>query len=207
MPPDKFTREVLAPLRQDMEKELEEVGLKHGVYFSFKSISFSSSEASTRLVLRLRNGSQVTSSKELEEQQRSEKMRADFALNCRSFGLSESRLGQPFVVAGKTYTLIGSNSRSQYPIIGRTASGVLYKFTIAQVGTAPHREDDIIMKDIYSAYMHLQPEVLSGDGEAPRSSVDREQRRLNAQLRKLFSEIGRTVSEDAAFDWAAERHL
>lgn len=204
-----FTRDSISPLRQEVEKALEEVGKKHGVYFSFGSISFSSATASTRLAIYLRT-EDTSSTKEFEQQLRTKKMSDDFLLNCKSFGMDPSLIGQPFSVGRKSYTLLGSNARSQYPIIGLSKSGAMYKFSLEQVlsksvATSQRRGEEAIMKDIYSVYVHMSSENITGDGERSRSEVTRLEARYRAELKKLIEEIRRPVSEDQAYDWASSR--
>jgi len=61
------------------------------------------------------------------------------------------------------------------------------------------RPDAEVMKDILRVYCNLSPENLSCDGELPMSQVRRRAASLRAELKRLFQEIGRTVSEDEAY--------
>lgn len=64
---------------------------------------------------------------------------------------------------------------------------------------ATKRADRAILSDIATVYGQLSPENLTCDGELPRSQVRRKAASLNRQLRELFREIGRTVSEEEAW--------
>lgn len=66
----------------------------------------------------------------------------------------------------------------------------------------PPRSEDEIMEGFLDAYIGLSPENLSGDGELPRSSVQRKYRELQLELRALTKEFGRFVTETEAYDWA-----
>lgn len=52
------------------------------------------------------------------------------------------------------------------------------------------------MKDIGYCYGGLSPENLCCDGEASLVHIRRTAARLKRQLRALFTELGRTVTED-----------
>lgn len=65
--------------------------------------------------------------------------------------------------------------------------------------TTAKRPDAEIMRDILDAYCSLSPENLSCDGECSRSEVNRRAASLRADLRRLFAEIGREVTESEAY--------
>lgn len=69
----------------------------------------------------------------------------------------------------------------------------------APVAPKAKRPDAEIMKDILGVYCSLSPENLSCDGELSRSRVIQRAASLRAQLRALFTEIGRTVTESEAY--------
>lgn len=64
------------------------------------------------------------------------------------------------------------------------------------------RSEDEIMGDIMGCYNGLSPENLWCDGEASPSQARATERHLNAKLRECFRELGRTVNESEAWDWA-----
>lgn len=64
---------------------------------------------------------------------------------------------------------------------------------------AEKRPDAQIMLDIRRCYTGLSPEYLFADGERSRSAAMRLKGRLNAELARLFRELGRKVTEDEAY--------
>ena len=62
------------------------------------------------------------------------------------------------------------------------------------------RSEKAIMNDIVDTYCALSPENLTCDGELPIKEVNKKHAALQTKLRKLFKELGREVSEMAAFD-------
>lgn len=67
------------------------------------------------------------------------------------------------------------------------------------------RSEEVILREIGGCYGALSPENLSCDGEASKSYMARVHAQVKSQLSKLFKELGRTVSEDQYYDWAAEQ--
>lgn len=63
------------------------------------------------------------------------------------------------------------------------------------------RSEDAIMLDIYETWSALSPENLTMDGERPAWQARRLGAQLNRKLRALFSELGRRVSEEEAYDF------
>ncbi len=59
-------------------------------------------------------------------------------------------------------------------------------------------EYDILL-DIQRVYTSLSPENLTCDGELPPAAITAKRWGLQQELRNLFVEIGRYVSEDEAF--------
>jgi hypothetical protein len=116
----------------------------------------------------------------------------------------------PFRQGTRTYKIAGLRpSRPAYPVIViREPDGKRFKFTVSMVlgglGIMPaKRPESVILEEIKNCYAGLSPENLACDGEAPRSWSNKERARLNRQLRSLFNELGRRVSEEQAFGWAA----
>ena len=66
------------------------------------------------------------------------------------------------------------------------------------------RSESEIMNDILSCYGDLSPENLSADGERSHADTFRRSRELHTQLDACFKELGRVVTEAAAYDWAHE---
>jgi hypothetical protein len=69
----------------------------------------------------------------------------------------------------------------------------------ARRSPAPKRAEATVLDEIRNVYGQLSPENVSCDGELPRSEVARRVAALNRQLRALFAELGRPVSESEAF--------
>lgn len=63
------------------------------------------------------------------------------------------------------------------------------------------RKESEIMREIFGVYVELEPENLEWDGERPEPEVGRARKDLNRQLRSLFVELGREVSEEEAWAW------
>lgn len=67
---------------------------------------------------------------------------------------------------------------------------------------APKRPEKAIMGDILDVYGELSPENLCCDGELSLTAVRRKSRSLNGRLARLQRELGRKVSEEAAYRYA-----
>ena len=67
------------------------------------------------------------------------------------------------------------------------------------VAPAPKRDEAKILGDIAGVYGALSPENLHCDGEISRTAAMRKYRRLQRELRALFTELGREVSECESF--------
>jgi len=67
--------------------------------------------------------------------------------------------------------------------------------------TTGKRSEDAIQHDISCAYSSLEPECLSCDGELSRREEAVRYTALQAQLKALFAELGRAVSEDESWVW------
>lgn len=61
------------------------------------------------------------------------------------------------------------------------------------------RPEADVLRDILECYAGLSPENLTCDGELPRHMVVRRAAALRANLRSLFTEIGRQVTEGEAY--------
>lgn len=65
---------------------------------------------------------------------------------------------------------------------------------------ATKRADAAILNDINRVYSALSPENLTCDGELRGRAVQAKAFRLRGELKNLFRELGRTVSEDEAWE-------
>lgn len=71
--------------------------------------------------------------------------------------------------------------------------------TAAPAAPKAARPEAQIMREIQNCYCSLSPENLYCDGERSRTAAMRVARSLNAQLKSLFKELGREVSEDESY--------
>ncbi len=69
------------------------------------------------------------------------------------------------------------------------------------------RSEPAIMQDINNAYTWLSPENLTHDGELSPARVLKARRSIEADLERLFKELGRRVTEDEALDYCADRYV
>lgn len=69
---------------------------------------------------------------------------------------------------------------------------------------APKRDEVEILGDITRIYGALSPENLHCDGEISRTAAMRKYRRLQRELRALFTELGREVSEGESYAFLCE---
>ncbi len=68
------------------------------------------------------------------------------------------------------------------------------------------RPESAILDDIKGVYCQLSPENLTCDGELPKYLVQQKYSKLNRELKNLFKELGREVSEEEAYgDWGNGR--
>jgi hypothetical protein len=72
----------------------------------------------------------------------------------------------------------------------------------APVAPVAKRAESAIMADILNCYCELSPENLSCDGELSRTQTVNRARAIRVRLVNLFGEMGRHVTEDAAFAWS-----
>jgi len=70
---------------------------------------------------------------------------------------------------------------------------------VAATPATPKRTDAEILRDIAGVYSGLSPENLSCDGEASRAHIRFQRANLHRQLRALFTEIGREVTESETY--------
>lgn len=67
------------------------------------------------------------------------------------------------------------------------------------------REDKLIIQAILEVYGNLSPENLSCDGEASMAHMNRVRSECNRKLKGLFAALGRTVTEEEAYEWDRQR--
>jgi hypothetical protein len=63
--------------------------------------------------------------------------------------------------------------------------------------------DNLIMEAIVHCHSGLSPENLACDGEASRASMQRRGAELQRKLKGLCMALGRTITEEQAFEWSA----
>jgi len=100
----------------------------------------------------------------------------------------------------------GYNSRRpKFPVSFTDSKGRSMKATLglvigkANTGKRPEKE---IMADILNVYCGLSPENLHCDGEISVAQARVKERKLLAELKDLFKELGREVDEAEAYKYA-----
>ena len=63
-----------------------------------------------------------------------------------------------------------------------------------------------LMNLIVTCYSELSPENLWCDGEASPAQARATEKRVQAELKKLFKELGRTVGEQEAWNFCREQN-
>jgi hypothetical protein len=63
------------------------------------------------------------------------------------------------------------------------------------------RNEYFIREDILRCYYQLSPENLTCDGELNKTQIRAKHSKLNKELKSLFKEYGRMVSEEEALGW------
>ena len=116
----------------------------------------------------------------------------------------EKTRGRITKVNSKSYkvtTLESRGTRSQHSSGGswRVPHSLVWADGQSQA-KAPSRPEMDILKDISSVYGGLSPENLYCDGEISHSAAMVKYRRLNAQLKSLFKELGREVGEWESYE-------
>jgi hypothetical protein len=67
------------------------------------------------------------------------------------------------------------------------------------------RNEYFIREDILRCYLQLSPENISCDGELNKTQIRAKQSRLYKELKYLFKEYGKIVSEDEAICWTQKK--
>jgi len=116
-----FTRKNLKEIRADIDEALVGVGEKYGIELSAKNASFTPNTCTFKLELGVVGSDGVTSSKEAES----------YKVNAGLFGLDPNWLGETFTANGKTFKVIGLNTRAKkYPVVVQeVGSDGRYKFS------------------------------------------------------------------------------
>ena len=94
-------------------------------------------------------------------------------------------------------------SRHKYPVLVEMR-GKIFKCPLTAVvrNLAKARDEKSIMEDIRKVYCNLSPENLSCDGEIPMRLIRRRREMYLKELKTLFTELGREVSESEAYQIA-----
>ena len=67
------------------------------------------------------------------------------------------------------------------------------------------RNEYFIREDILRCYSQLSPENLTRDGELNKTQIRAKQSKINKELKSLFKEYGRSVSEEEAISWTRKK--
>jgi hypothetical protein len=67
------------------------------------------------------------------------------------------------------------------------------------------RNEYFIREDILGCYLQLSPENISCDGKLNKTQIRAKQSRLYKELKYLFKEYGKIVSEDEAICWLQKK--
>ncbi len=67
------------------------------------------------------------------------------------------------------------------------------------------RNEYFIREDILRCYSQLSPENLTCDGELNKTQIRAKQSKINKELKSLFKECGRPVSEEEAISWTRKK--
>jgi hypothetical protein len=67
------------------------------------------------------------------------------------------------------------------------------------------RNEYFIREDILRCYAQLSHENLSCDGELNKTQIRAKMSKINKELKYLFKEYGRQISEEEALDWIRKK--
>jgi hypothetical protein len=67
------------------------------------------------------------------------------------------------------------------------------------------RNEYFIREDILSCYAQLSHENLSCDGELNKTQIRAKMSKINKELKYLFKEYGRQISEEEALHWIRKK--
>lgn len=111
-------REHLKLLRREMQEALNAVAAKNGISLHVGSISFS--HESAKIKVEAKSGNAVGKSR----------YALDFERHYAQFGFQSTDLQRTFSINGNTYFLEGLKpSASKFPVVGRSITGKLFKFS------------------------------------------------------------------------------
>jgi len=105
-------RSNIKDISQDMIAALQVVALKHGIQFTSKGCSFTSTSANFRIEAAVVGDGGVIETRE----------RTDFPLYAASYGLKPEWLDKSFVHGADTFTIIGLSTRKhKQPVLAKNA--------------------------------------------------------------------------------------
>lgn len=67
------------------------------------------------------------------------------------------------------------------------------------------RNEYFIREDILRCYSQLSPENISCDGELNKTQIRAKMSKINKELKYLFKEYGRQISEEEALGWIRKK--
>lgn len=104
---------------------------------------------------------------------------------------------------GREETVIFKNvipTGAKYVFAATNSNGTTYKYQLEAIKVnMPKRTEDEIMEDIRDVECQLSPEVLTCDGELPRSQVERRRVDLMRRRNILVTELGRKPTDAELF--------
>lgn len=119
----------------------------------------------------------------------------DFQRYAERYGLNPGDLHREFRVGDEAYKIVGLRTRApKRPILAeRVGNGKVYVLDAETVrrSIGLQRTQEAILEELRDIENALSPENLSGDGEFPRSYVQKRSRELQSRRRELINELGR----------------
>jgi hypothetical protein len=67
------------------------------------------------------------------------------------------------------------------------------------------RNEYLIREDILNCYLQLSPENISCDGQLNKTQIRAKMSKINKELKYLFKEYGKIVSEEEALKWLTRK--
>ena len=192
-----ITRASLKKLTADAEKALAAVAKKHGVQVSFKSGSFTDSNATMKFTISTIDKDGTVNTKEA----------TDFQRYADQFGLKSSDLGNTFSWGGETYKIVGLRIRSRSPVIAeRIRDGKIFKMpkhyvnpSLPKTGSAKLTKK--IKEEFVDLACQLSPENISCDGEISMAQVRIRRAAIMRKWGALERRINRAVTEDEVWSF------
>lgn len=121
-----FTKPMIQLIKSEIEASLSEIAKKNGITFSIGNIRFNDDNFRTTLTANIvsKDVSGLTS-KEIQ-------MKKNVAMFANMYGIPSDSYNKTFTHNGIQYTLVGlMPSRPKYPVVGKSKSGVRYKFNVS----------------------------------------------------------------------------